>query len=200
MRGPVDRLTTRLPRSWQITIDWVVTIVGAVAIVLAVKAWVVNPYRIPSASMEPTLHCARPVPDCGERFSDRVLADRLSYHFRDPARGDIVVFDTPLAAQQRCFAGGTYVKRIVGMPGERVEERLGVIFIDGRRLQESYVDPTARGSRSFGPQTIPPRQYFMMGDNRSASCDSREWGPLDRDSIVGKVRAVYWPPDRVGFR
>ena len=82
---PLDRVTGRLPRRLRIAVDWIVTIVGAVAIVLAIKAWVVNPYRIPSSSMEPTLHCARPAPGCESRFSDRVLANRFIYHFRDPA-------------------------------------------------------------------------------------------------------------------
>ena len=81
---PLDRVTGRLPRRMRIAVDWIVTIVGAIAIVLAIKAWVVNPYRIPSSSMEPTLHCARPAAGCEARFSDRVLANRFIYHFRDP--------------------------------------------------------------------------------------------------------------------
>ena len=81
------------------------TIVGAIAIVLLVKAYVVNPYRIPSSSMEPTLHCAQPASGCEARFSDRVLANRFIYHLRDPQRGEIVVFETPEAAQIKCGAG-----------------------------------------------------------------------------------------------
>ena len=96
------------------------TIVGAIAIVLAIKAWVVNPYRIPSSSMEPTLHCARPATGCEARFSDRVLANRFIYHFRDPGRGEIVVFKTTPAVVRKCGAGGTFVKRIIGLPGETV--------------------------------------------------------------------------------
>ena len=115
---PLDRVTGRLPRRTRIVVDWIVTIVGAVAIVLAIKAWVVNPYRIPSSSMEPTLHCARPAPGCEARFSDRVLANRFIYHFRDPKRGEIVVFQTTPAVKRKCNAGGTFVKRIVGLPGE----------------------------------------------------------------------------------
>ena len=83
-------------------VDWVLTIAVAVAIVLAIKAWVVNPYRIPSASMESTLHCAEPEPGCQARFSDRVLANRFLYHFREPERGDIVVFETPEEAELQC--------------------------------------------------------------------------------------------------
>ena len=95
-----------------------VTIVGAVLIVLAIKQWVINPYRIPTSSMEPTLLCAGPGSGCTARFSDRVLANRFIYHFTDPARGDIVVFDTPAEARRECGVRGTFVKRIVGLPGE----------------------------------------------------------------------------------
>ncbi|MGZ8688361.1 MAG: signal peptidase I, partial [Gaiellaceae bacterium] len=118
--NPVDRLTRNLPHGLRVTIDWAVTIIGAIAIVLLVKAYVINPYRIPSSSMEPTLHCAEPAAGCIARFSDRVLANRFVYHFRDPQRGDVIVFETPPSAQAKCGAGGTFVKRIVGLPGERV--------------------------------------------------------------------------------
>ena len=142
-RNPVDRLTRGLPHGWRVTIDWVVTIAGAIAIVLAIKAWVVNPYRIPSSSMEPTLHCAAPADGCEASFSDRVLANRFIYHFTEPERGDIVVFETPLAAQQQCGAGGTFVKRLIGLPGERVELRpeggVNYVYIDGKRLEEPYI-------------------------------------------------------------
>ena len=115
------------------------TIVGAIAIVLAIKAWVINPYRIPSSSMEPTLHCARPGSGCEARFSDRVLANRFIYHFRKPHRGDIIVFKTPPEAQVRCGAGGTFVKRLIGLPGETWQEKNGFVFIDGKKLIEPYV-------------------------------------------------------------
>src|SRR5438874_3136782 len=127
-RNPLDRLTARLPRPWRIAIDWIVTIAGAIAIVLAIKQWVVNPYRIPSSSMEPTLHCARPGPDCEARLSDRVLANRFIYHFQSPHRGEIIVFKTPTkAAQAACNASGTFVKRLIGLPGETVREKQNVL-------------------------------------------------------------------------
>jgi signal peptidase I len=203
-RNPVDRLTRGLPHRWRITIDWVVTIAGAILIVLAIKAWVVNPYRIPSSSMEPSLHCARPANGCEARFSDRVLANRFIYRFRDPKRGEIVVFETPPAARQRCGAGGTFVKRLIGLPGERVELRtvggLSHVYIDGRKLEEPYLQAERRDTR--GPQTftVPQGQYFMMGDNRSQSCDSREWGSVPRENLIGKVFATYWPPNRISLR
>jgi signal peptidase I len=205
VRNPVDRLTGRLPRAWRVTIDWVVTIVGAIAIVLAIKAWVVNPYRIPSSSMEPTLHCARPGTGCVARFSDRVLANRFIYHLRDPRRGEIVVFETPPAARIKCGAGGTFVKRLVGLPGETIEVRLergdGYVYINGRKLNEPYVEPARRvAAVEMAPRKIPEGQYFMMGDNRSQSCDSREWGSVPRENLIGKVFATYWPPNRISLR
>jgi signal peptidase I len=200
-RNPVDRLTRGLPHGLRVTIDWLVTIVGALAIVLLVKAFVVNPYRIPSSSMEPTLHCARPGNDCEARFSDRVLANRFIYHLRDPERGEIVVFDTPPNA---CGVGGTFVKRVIGLPGEKLEVRLirgdGYVFINGKRLDEPYVRPDRRQvGASFGPVTVPKGHYFMLGDNREQSCDSREWGALPRQNLIGKVFATYWPPQRLSL-
>lgn len=201
---PLDRVTGRLPRRLRIIVDWVVTIVGAVAIVLAVKAWVVNPYRIPSSSMEPTLHCARPAAGCEARFSDRVLANRFVFHFREPERGEIVVFETPPKVERECNAGGTFVKRIVGLPGETLQIRVvrgrEYVYIDGQRLEEPYVQPDKRG---FGPAEtfrIPDGQYFLMGDNRAQSCDSRQWGGLPRRFMVGPVFMTYWPPNRISFR
>ena len=180
------------------------TIVGAVAIVLLVKAYVVNPYRIPSSSMEPTLHCAQPASGCEARFSDRVLANRFIYRLRDPQRGEIVVFETPEAAQIKCGAGGTFVKRLIGMPGETIEVRLergeGYVFVNGQKLEEPYIDPVRRSGEEFGPVKVPASSYFMMGDNRSQSCDSREWGSVPRDNLIGKVFATYWPPNRISLR
>jgi signal peptidase I len=200
MRNPIDRLTHGMPHGWRITIDWLVTIVGAIAIVLAVKAWVVNPYRIPSSSMEPTLHCARPGPGCEARFSDRVLACRFCFHLFKPKRGDVIVFQTPPLADVRCGAGGTFVKRLIGLPGDTWEERNGYVYINGKRLDEPYVRADRRDPRTIPPKKIAADQYFMMGDNRSSSCDSREWGSVPKKNLIGKVFATYWPPDRISVR
>jgi signal peptidase I len=201
VRNPVDRLAARLPQPWRTIVDWVVTIVGAIAIVLAVKAFVVNPYRIPSSSMEPTLHCALPGSGClADDFSDRVLANRLLYRFRDPERGDVVVFDTPPLAEERCGAGGTFVKRVIVLPGERWRMENGVVFVNGRRLVEPYVEPDRRGTDTRPETVVPDDHYVMLGDNRTQSCDSRTWGPASRDSLIGRVFAVYWPPGRISIR
>ena len=200
MRNPVDRLAARLPQPWRGIVDWIVTIVGAVAIVLAIKAWVVNPYRIPSSSMEPALHCARPGSGCEAGISDRVLANRLVYHFREPERGDVVVFDTPPEAERACGAGGTFVKRLIVLPGETWRMEDGVVIIDGRRLVEPYLRPDRRGFDIQQPRTVPLGEYVMLGDNREHSCDSRAWGTVPRENVIGKVFAVYWPPGRISFR
>jgi signal peptidase I len=180
-----------------------VTIGAAIAIVLAVKAWVVNPYRIPSASMEPTLHCARPGPGCESRFSDRVLANRFIYHFRKPHRGEIVVFQTPPRAKQECGEGGTFVKRLIGLPGDVVHEDVkGFIWINRRKLHEPYIQPKRRAldtAERDSTWRVPQGQYFFMGDNRGNSCDSRRWGPVPRKDLIGPVFLTYWPPQRVSF-
>jgi signal peptidase I len=206
VRGPVDRLFPNLSHGRRVVVDWIFTIVVAVAIVLAVKAWIVNPYRIPSPSMEPTLHCAGPEFGCEADRSDRVLANRLIYHFRDPKRGEIVVFHAPQLATREC-TGGIFVKRVIGLPGEVWSERDGRTYIDGRRISEPYVQPDRRDMESKTMLDIPPAgrlhripkdMYLMEGDNRAHSCDSRVWGLVPRSSIIGKVFFTYWPLGRIG--
>jgi signal peptidase I len=197
MKGPLTRLG--LSRRTRIALDWILTIAGAVGIVIAIKFYVVNPYRIPSSSMEPTLHCANPGMGCEARFSDRVLADRLIYHFRDPKRGEIVVFNTPRSAEQHGCGGGVFVKRIIGLPGDVWSERNGYVYIDGKRLNEPYVKPDRRDHQTKGPIKIGKGRYFMMGDNRSSSCDSRVWGTVPRKLLIGEVFFTYWPPTRISI-
>jgi signal peptidase I len=181
-----------------------VTIAAAVGIVLAIKLWVVNPYRIPSASMEPTLHCARSGEGCVARFSDRVLANRFIYRFRDPRRGEIVVFETPAAAKQDCGEGGTFVKRLIGLPGDVVyEDPKGFIWINHKKLDEPYIRPHRREQDTANLEEtwrVPPGHYFFMGDNRGNSCDSRRWGSVPRKNLIGPVFMTYWPPNRISLR
>jgi signal peptidase I len=213
MRNPVDRLTTGMPNSMRVTIDWLVTILGALLIVVAIKQWVINPYRIPSSSMEPTLNCAAPADGClaaGGLLSgsDRVLACRICYDFSSPKRGDIVVFNTPPEAAIKCGQGGVYVKRLIGLPGDTVhEDESGYIWINGKKLDEPYVEAARRKQDvEDNPEHlnktwhVPEGQYFFLGDNRGESCDSRTWGTVPRANIIGKVVATYWPPSRISIR
>jgi signal peptidase I len=168
---------------------------GVVAVIVLVFV-AGHPYRIPSSSMEPTLHCARPAPGCEAKFSDRFVV----FRFLHWGRGDIVAFKTPPLARVRCGAGGTYVKRVIGLPGERVAERDGVFFVDGSRLAEPYLAADRRDHEPPRSWRVPPGQYFLVGDNRAQSCDSRVFGGVRKADVVGKLAAIYWPPKRIGFR
>jgi len=188
---------SRLPRPWKIALDWVVTIAAAVIFVLVFEAEVAKPYRIPSASMEPTLRCAKPASGCTSRFSDRIIVNRLAYRYRAPKRGDIVVFHAPSSAATMCGAAGEYVKRIIGVPGDTVSEQSGIVSVNGRPLREPYVTAAHRDQRSGSWGPIPAGRYFLLGDNRADSCGSRTWGTIARRDLVGPVVAVYWPPARL---
>ena len=198
MRNPLDSLTHGMPRGYRVLIDWLATVAFALALVLFVKTEVANPYRIPSSSMEPTLHCARPADGCQAGLSDRVLANRFIYRFREPHRGEIVVFRAPETAARLCQGGGVYVKRLIGLPGDRVSERNGLVYVNGKALSEPYIDPRDRDVRTSTFGRVPAGRYFFMGDNRIASCDSRTWGTVARDDLIGPVFATYWPPQRLG--
>lgn len=179
-------------------IDWGLTIAIAIGAVLIFQAEVAKPYRIPSPSMEPTLHCAKPTTGCRARVSDRVIANRLAYRFHNPRRGDIIVFKATAKVEAVCGAGGTFVKRLLGLPGEKVSMRNGYVFINGIKLDEPYVRRGYRDSESGGWARIPSGKYFVLGDNRAMSCDSRRWGVVPRDNIIGRAEVTYWPPNRVG--
>jgi signal peptidase I len=164
-----DRLLGGLSRPWRRVLDWVLTIAVAIGLVLAFEAEVAKPYRVPSSSMEPTLHCAKPARGCLARFSDRVIAVRIVYRFRDPHRGEIAVFHAPAAAAT-CGERGSliFIKRVIGQPGDTVSERNGVVFIDGKRLAEPYVPASER-------------------DNRTGS-----WPKLERGSVFRHGRQQGW--------
>jgi signal peptidase I len=186
---------------WRVGLEWLLTLSLAFGFILAFQAEVAQSYRIPSASMEPTLHCAKPAAGCRASFSDRVIACRLCYRIESPSRGQIVVFDAPPAAASACGEGGAYVKRLVGMPGETIyEDRASRIWIDGHRLKEPYVTAAARSADTqFRAKRwrVPAGSYFMLGDSRGDSCDSRTWGAVPRSNLVGPVIATYWPPLRL---
>jgi signal peptidase I len=193
-------------------IELVVIVVLAIGLALLIQAFIVKPYRIPSGSMEPTL-------DIGQR----VLVDRVSYDFGDPEIGDIVVFHPPegaIGGEPECGvkinpnreacpqpvdqeSDTNFIKRIVAGPGDTLSIKNGYPVVNGVQAKESYVRPCGNASGQpcnlHKTITIPPSDYFMMGDNRATSDDSRFWGPVPRDWIIGEAFFTYWPPDRIGF-
>jgi signal peptidase I len=191
-------------------VELVVIVALAIGLALLIQAFVVKPYQIPSGSMEPTL-------DPGQR----VLVNRLIYHFRDPEIGDIVVFHPPVGADgmtcgnphagsgtlrpcNEAKAGESdtnFIKRIVAGPGDRLSIRDGHPVVNGVEAKEDFIKPCSGTGGCNMPKTItvPDDTYFMMGDNRGASDDSRFWGPVPRDWIIGEAFFTYWPPDRIGF-
>jgi signal peptidase I len=204
-------LLRRLPDPWRKIVDWVVTLAVAIGFVLAFETEVAKPYRIPSSSMEHTLHCARPVDGCQASTSDRVLVNRIAYDFSSPQRGQIVVFEAPARASG-CSAGDggtTFVKRLIGLPGETVrEDDSGFIWIrksDAKtwtKLAEPYLSARTRLADTAhfgGTWQVPKGEYFMLGDNRPNSCDSRSWGSVPRSNLIGPVIFTYWPPGRLSY-
>lgn len=199
----------RLPGPARITLRWAAVIGAAVLTVIALDMWVVTPYRISSSSMEPILHCAKPGLDCQGGSADRVLACRICLDFSSPSRGEIIVFHAPPGAAHQCSEGTTLIKRLIGLPGETLhEDDQGLIWVrgpDSRRfvkLNDQYVqrrrllDDSSHFGRTWH---VAKGDYFMMGDNRGESCDSRSWGGVPRVDLIGIVFAVYWPPSRIGF-
>ena len=190
-------------------VETVAIVAVAVGLALLIQAILVKPFRIPSESMVPTLEVGQ-----------RVLVDRVSYRFGEPDRGDIVVFKPPVGAEEepscgvrrvarepcpepmRRQADVNFIKRVVGVPGDRLSVRRGRVYVNGERQSEPFlrkpVDATCATCQLPVPITVPPDHFFMMGDNRGESDDSREWGPVPRDWIVGRAFVTYWPPDQIG--
>jgi signal peptidase I len=142
-------------------------------------------YSVSSQAMEPTI-----------AHGSDVAVFRFWDTFSSPHREDVVVLTAPPDARGLCGEGGTLVRRVIGLPGETVSERAGRVFIDGKPLTEPYVKPAERDSRT-ATWHVPSGDYFVMGDNRRASCDSRAFGPVPDNDISGRVVLTYWPVDRV---
>ena len=177
-------------------VEWVVTLAVAALVVLVVEVEVAQPFRVPTSSMEPTLHCARPGIGCSSRLNDRVIVAKIVYRFRNPRRYEIAVFHAPADAKKLCTEGGTYLKRVIGLPGEQVSERSGFFYADGKKLHEPYLTLHDRDSVTKSWPRLGKSAYFVMGDNRLGSCDSRTWGDVQRSAFIGPVVATYWPPTR----
>jgi signal peptidase I len=176
-------------------VDLLLTLAVAGVIAYLVQLWIVKPFQVPSGSMETTFH-----------IGDRIIAARFLYHLTDPARGDILVFHPngrgDSAEPIDHVASVVYVKRLIGLPGEWIQSVDGHVQICKQRarvcrtLKEPYVRPP---QDDFGPTFVPPGHYFMMGDNRGNSADSREWGSIRRSQIIGRAFMIYWPLTRIRF-
>jgi signal peptidase I len=195
-------------------VELAVIVATALGLALAIQAFVIKPYRIPSGSMLPTLH-----------INQRVLVNRIGTDFSAPSVGDIIVFHPPKNYDQGCAdprqgqadagqnsvrpcgvaqrqaSSETFIKRVVGVPGDRIAIRDGHVFRNGVREKDSFTDPcSGSGSCNFpNAITVPKNEFFMMGDNRVQSDDSRFWGPVPKSWIIGKAFFTYWPPGRMGF-
>jgi len=194
-----DRRSDHRGTRW--LIEWGVLIVGALTIAIVVKAFLFQPFVIPSGSMIPTLE-----------IHDRVLVNKLSYKFHDVHRGDIVVFTTPPGFNDKSIKD--LVKRVIGLPGETVESPNGKVTINGRALNEPYLakgtptdfsNPAMRFPNCAPPPdgkpgcVVPAGSYLVLGDNRTASQDGRYFGTIKESLIVGRVFMRIWPPNRIGF-
>ncbi|MDQ3978373.1 MAG: signal peptidase I [Actinomycetota bacterium] len=158
-------------------VEWVVIIAGALLVAFLVKTFLVQAFYIPSGSMLPTLE-----------EQDRVLVNKLSYDLHGVNRGDIVVFESPQADGEI----KDLIKRVIALPGETIEARDGRVLVDGQPLQESYLGPGIT-TGPLEPHTVPPGHYFVMGDNRGNSKDSRFFGPIPESLIVGRAFVKVWP-------
>jgi signal peptidase I len=193
-------------------VELVVIVAVALGLALLIQAFLVKPYRIPSGSMEPTL-----------KVGQRVLVNRIGNNFGNPSIGDIVVFHPPKGAADSSADCGdhtinkdttacplainqedtstNFIKRLVAGPGDTIFIRNGHLYRNGKREKDSYIMPCEGGDVCdlHTPVKIPAGHYFMMGDNRGASDDSRFWGAIPRSWIIGKAFFTYWPPGRIGF-
>lgn len=170
--------------------DIILPLAVAVALAFIVQAAIAKPYEIPTGSMAPTI-----------QPHDRVVANRLIYRFRDIERGDIIVFSPPPSAVRECAAppGEPFVKRVIGLPGDRVEVRGGVTYVNGEPFD---VDEARPPDYEKTWPVVPEGDLLVLGDNRSNSCDSHQWRPdpfLPEDEVIGQAEIVYWPPKHLGF-
>lgn len=203
--------TTKKPLARSVA-ELVVIVAIALGLAIAIQGFIVKPYEIPSPSMVPTL-----------RIGQRILVDRVGMHFSSPHVGDIYVFHPPVSetcanpsegentdgqdgaapcdVAQTHESSQTYVKRVVGLPGDRLTIRDGLVYRNGHREDSSFTVPCdGAGECNFRASiTVPRGDYYMMGDNRPDSLDSRYWGPVPKAWLIGKAFLTYWPPDHIGF-
>ncbi|MDI6860682.1 MAG: signal peptidase I [Caldisericia bacterium] len=158
-------------------ISWILTFLIAFALAFTIRTFIYEPYRVQMSSMNPTLY-----------ENDLIMVNKFIYRFREPKRGEIVIFKPP-------YGDKDYIKRVIGLPGEIIEIKDGYVYINGKKLNESYIKNTTPGN--LGPLKIPEGTIFVMGDNRGNSLDSREFGPIDIKSIDGRADFVFWPINHI---
>lgn len=169
-----------LPRaSWW---HWLRDVGLALLIALIFVLFLYQPVRVEGYSMMPRLE-----------NNERIFINKFIYNFESIQRGDVVVFWYPLDTTK------SFIKRVVGLPGDHVAIAQGVVYVNGQRMVEPYVLPRFRDYWSFPEVVVPAHHYFVLGDHRNSSNDSRSWGCLDRDYIYGKAAFAYWPMDRLGL-
>lgn len=183
----IVRRVYRLPPSIRLAaVETLDATIFAALISLVIIVFVVQAFFIPSGSMEPTL-----------RVGDRILVGKFVYRIWPIRRGDTIVFRYPLNPNK------DFVKRVVGLPGERIEMKDGLVLLDGRPLGEVYPTALPGGDRAcssnYGPEVVPPEKLFVLGDNRCNSEDSRFFGFVPMDNVIGRALAVYWPLERIGL-
>lgn len=165
-------------------LEGVKTIGLSVILALGIRTFVAEARYIPSGSMLPTL-----------QINDRLIVDKLSYHFQTPQRGDIVVFSPTDTLKQQNFKDA-FIKRVIGLPGEKVAVKGGRVYINNKPLQEKYIEDAP--DYQYGPVTVPTDSYLVLGDNRNNSYDSHYWGFVPRDRIIGRAVVRFWPLNRLG--
>jgi signal peptidase I len=161
--------------------SWLRDLIISVAVSAFIIIFLYQPVRVEGTSMLPVLE-----------DQDRLFVNKMAYRMGEIHRGDVVVFLYPHDHHK------SYIKRVIALPGDDLRIDHGHVFVNGKRLNEKYVPPRFEDSRSLPETIIPDHEYFMMGDHRSISSDSRDFGPVDRDLIYGKAAFVYWPMEQVG--
>lgn len=171
---------TPLSFIWVLIKEIAFILIIAYILAFLLKTLIIQPFMIPSGSMEPTLYAG-----------DYVLVSKFIYKLKEPARGDIVVFEAPFDSQK------DYIKRVIAAGGESVEVKSGTVYINGKKIEEPYVI-NAQDLSNFGPIIVPEDKLFVMGDNRPNSQDSRIFGPIPENVVLGKAILIYWPLQRAG--
>ena len=160
------------------------TLASAMLLAFGIRACVAEARFIPSESMLPTLE-----------IDDRLIIEKISYHFRKPERGDVVVFRPTDALKEQNF-NEAFIKRVIGVPGDIIEVKNGEVYVNDTQLTEKYIlDPP---NYEYGPVKVPPEQYFVLGDNRNNSLDSHHWGFVPLENLIGRAAVRFWPPQRLG--